>query len=84
MITAAIIELVAGLVQGVLGLVPEWNIDMSAISGFTTSIGSLIGRANGYVPATLLFACIGLLLAMKLAFLIWRGILFVYTLIPFN
>lgn len=84
MITALIIDLVAGLVQGILGLVPEWNIDTSAITGFGTDVGALLARANGYLPVTLLLACLGILLAVRLALLAWRTAVFVYSMVPFN
>jgi hypothetical protein len=84
MITTFIIQLVAGLVSGILGLVPDWSIDMSAVTSFTGTIGSLAGAANGYVPSLLLFSCIGIILALRLVLLAVRAVLFAYTMIPFN
>lgn len=84
MITQLVIQLVAGLVNGILGLVPDWSIDMSAVTGFTGSIGALAGAANGYVPSLLLFGCIALIVALRILLLGWRLVLFAYTLIPFN
>lgn len=84
MITQLIIQLVSGLVNGVLGLVPDWSIDMSAVTGFTGSIGGLLGAANGYVPSILLFSCISIIVSVRIVLLGWRLVLFCYTLIPFN
>lgn len=84
MIVTFLIQLVSGLVSGLLGLVPAWNIDTSVMSSFTADIGGLIGRVNGYVPSVLLMACLGLLLVVKLALLAWRVCVFVYSMIPLN
>lgn len=84
MITQLIIQLVSGLVNGIMGLVPDWSIDMSAVTGFTGTIGGLVGAANSYVPSLLLFGCISVIVSLRIILLGWRLVLFAYTLIPFN
>lgn len=84
MITTLIIRLLSGIVTGIFGLLPTWNINTQPLTDFTTSIGHFLGGLNGYVPEALTLVCLGILLAIKLALLIWRLILFLYELVPFN
>ena len=83
MITAFIIKLAAGLITALFSIIPAWGIDTSsvqAVDGTVTGVASL----NGWVPEQMAFICLGIAVGVRLFFLAWSGILFVYRLVPFN
>ena len=83
MIVKGFLDLVLAAVSGLLSLLPTWNLDDSAVTSFSGTLGDWMGRANGYVPEHLLWSCVGLLAAVRLALWAWRGLVFVYSMIPF-
>lgn len=84
MIVTALIRMVLGIVDGLLSLLPDWNIDSSPVTSFTYGTSHIVGSANGYVPERLTMVCLALLLGLRLFMFAWAGIVMAYRLIPFN
>lgn len=78
MVTEAILGVLAGIVNGLLSLVPAWAPDTSSLSVTTASVGAWAFAWNGYFPVAVLGVCLGIVLAFKIALLAWRLITFGY------
>lgn len=83
MITEFLISMLAGIVDGVLSIVPAWSIDTTAVTN-VGSVGATLGGMNGWFPETFVLVCLGVLLLVRLWFLAWNAIQWLYHLIPFN
>ena len=83
MIVNAFIELISAIVSGVLSLVPDWTVDVTALAAVGGSIGSTASTLNGYFPVATVGVVLVLLLALQVGLLLWRVVIFVYNLIPF-
>lgn len=83
MITEFLISMLSGLVSGLFLLVPQWSIDTSSIET-VESVGASIGGMNGWIPESFILGCLALILAVRLWFLVWNGVQWLYHSIPFN
>lgn len=85
MITTFLLRLAAGLVAGLFSLVPSFGADPAGpASSFASSFASSAGSLNGYVPEATALVCLGVLLAIRFGLLAWKGLLFVYSILPFK
>jgi len=83
MITTFIIQMLAGIVQGVLSLIPTWGLD----AGPSTTLNSsavAAGSLDGWVPESFIFICLALLIGARAWFFVAGVIQWLYHLIPFN
>lgn len=83
MITDFIVSMLLGVVRGVFSIIPAWSVDTSTIDS-AKQAGLGAGSLDGWFPETFLFACLTVVLAVRLWFLVWNGVQWVYHLIPFN
>jgi len=77
-VTEALISMMVGVVNGFLSLVPAWAPNTSALTNSGTNIGAWAMAWNGYFPVAVLAACLLLVLAVKLALLGFRTLVWVY------
>lgn len=78
MITDLVISVIAGLVLGLVNLLPKVEIDLDAFAHSTGLMGQLGGAMNGYAPTTQFAIALGLLVTLKVGLSAWNGILFIY------
>lgn len=83
MITDFILSTLLGLVQGLFSLVPSWGFDSSSVNA-ASSVSLSAASLDGWVPETFIFACLLLVIAIRLWFLVVNALQWVYHLIPFN
>jgi hypothetical protein len=82
-ITDFFINMLAGIVTGIASLIPSWTADTSilnSVAGFSYSIGEL----NGWVPEDTALGCLLILVLLGAIVFGWRGLVFLYSMIPFN
>lgn len=85
MIITALVSLVTAIVQAVLSLIPQWSVDpASTVGEYSNTFATVAGSLDGYVPERLGLICLGVLVALRLFMFAWKGVLFVYGLIPFK
>ncbi|QIK83530.1 hypothetical protein [Sanguibacter sp. HDW7] len=82
MILDALIALMASSFTLVLDLIPSWTPPTEAFSQSSASVGSMASAGNGYFPVRVLGICLALVLGLKVALLAWRGVVFVYSVLP--
>lgn len=83
MLLTFLIQMCLGIVTGIFSLLPSWTVDSSTVTSMA-GWGAVGGSANGYVPENELLLCFALVIGVRLFFLTWAGVLFLYRLIPFN
>jgi hypothetical protein len=83
LITDFIVKAVAGLLTGLLAILPDWTVDTSALDTARHLVVT-VASLDGWVPETFIFSCLGLMLGVRLFFLVLNGIQWLYHLIPFN
>lgn len=81
MILDRIISAIVGLVSGVLGLFPSWSFGLDLESTGST-LGQALGVADNYFPVGIVLTCLGVVLGLKVALLVFNAVVFVYRLIP--
>lgn len=84
MIVDWLLDLVQGLLLGVLDLLPDINIDTTAAAAWAQSIVSMTSRINGYFPLETLAWCVGVILTVRTIGVSWRMVLFIYKIFPFK
>lgn len=82
MITDAILTFLINLVRQMFSLLPEWTVDLSAFENFSFQMSGALAWANGYFPVTTLGIVLTALIAFKVGSLVWRGAIFVWSMIP--
>lgn len=82
MIFDAIVGVLLGLVEGVLGLIPAWN--PPNLAAFATTVGNSVSTANTIFPVTTLGACLLVVIGFKLLLNLVDLVGFVYAKIPFK
>lgn len=84
MIVEWVVSLVLGIVQGLLSLLPTWEVDTSAFDEMGTDLASLVLKVDAYVPVVTLLACFAIRMGVWVFMSFWRALVFVYDLIPFK
>lgn len=82
MIFDRIMQALLGFVEGILALVPSYELPSSVLE-LGDSIGQAVASVNGVFPVVTLGACIGVLLVALLFKAGWQLIAYVYEKIPF-
>jgi hypothetical protein len=82
-ITEFVIRMVGGIVTGLFSIIPAWSVDDSSMHTMD-GVGLGVASLNGWVPEQLAVTLLLLILGVRLFFLAWTGVLFLYRLIPFN
>lgn len=83
MIINWLFEVGASIIHGILYLVPSWSIADSILDQ-ARSVGNVVGSMDNWFPINFIVGCLLLLLAVRLWFLVWNGIQWLYHLVPFN
>lgn len=82
MIFDAIVAILLGLLEGVLALIPAY--DLPELGDLTGGLGSALAAANGVFPVTTIGTCLMVLLGLRVLIGGWWLITFVYDRIPFK
>lgn len=83
MVTDFLLQMLAGIIQGVLSLIPVWGIDTSAATALDS--GAVTAASlDGWLPETFIFICLGVMIAARLWFFVAGALQWLYHLIPFN
>lgn len=80
MIWGALIEIVIGFMMAVLGLFPVVHI--GELESFAFTVGGGLALAETYFPVTLLASCMGAVMGLRLAMVLWQFVVFVYENFP--
>lgn len=83
MITGFLIQMTGALFTALLSLLPSWSVDTSTVTTMDHT-GVSFASLNNWVPEQMAFICLLIALGVRLFFLAWTGVLFLYRLIPFN
>lgn len=83
MILTFLIDALLSVVQGLFSVLPTWSVDTSQMDTAKT-VGLTAGSLNGWFPETFLFACLAVVLGVRLFMFAWNGLVWLYGLIPFN
>ena len=83
MITGFLLAMIAGIVQGLLAIIPSWSVDTSQIDTARTA-GLNFGSLDGWFPLSFLLACLAVVMAVRGFFLVWNALVWLYHMIPFN
>ena len=83
-IIQALVSFFAQSVRTLVGLIPSWSPPVDVFTGFASTLGAAAAKGNGYFPVAVLGVCVGMIFGLKIALLVWRVILFVYSVIPFK
>lgn len=78
MITEALIAFVAQSVRAVLSIIPAWAPPADAFGSQAQSFGAMVSVGNGYFPVVVTGVCVAFIIGLKVAFLAWRMVLFIY------
>lgn len=81
MILDAIIGLIVGVLEGLLGLLPAFDISSTFASAGAT-LGNAAGQLNAILPVSTMGVCIAALLALQLALFVWDVVVFIYDRFP--
>jgi hypothetical protein len=83
-ITDAILGGLLTVARAILGLIPEWGPDVSAVSGSGETIGQTAAAGNGWFPVATLAAVLALIWGYRIVLMVWRLITRGYELLPFK
>lgn len=80
MLLDLLVDLLFGLFEGLLAMIPSYTLDASGLGG---TLGSALAGANSVFPVTTLGLCIALVIGARV-FIAWVAFLaWVWTKIPF-
>lgn len=82
MIIDKLVQFLTAFLNGVMNLLPTWELPALLSSG--NSLGSVMGGINAVFPITTLAACVGILVALQLWIFAYGAVIYVYRLIPFK
>lgn len=82
MITDTIIQMILGVANNLLSVLPEVTFDTESLGGASYSLGSVWMAGNGWFPLDLTFICLGVVVGYQIALLAWRLVVFIWELLP--
>lgn len=82
MIVEALVRLVTGLLRGVLALIPPWT--PPDLSGLGAQFAAKLRMLDGYVPVSVLGACLAALFGLRAVIVVWGLLVWVYEHLPFK
>lgn len=83
MIIDAIVQVLTGLVTGVLGLMPAYQLP-DQINDLGETLGGAVAGINGVFPVVTLGKALAAVIAVQLLLAVCSLVLWVYKLIPFK
>lgn len=84
MITEALINMLLGVFNFFVGLLPSWGPDITALYASAGSLGAWFHHANGWFPLNLTLICLGIIVTYQVGAFAWRIVLFIWEVLPFK
>ncbi|MDR1188132.1 MAG: hypothetical protein LBK95_11875 [Bifidobacteriaceae bacterium] len=78
MITEFILECLFGLIRGLIALGPSYTPPVADAASQASMVGATASGLNSYAPVGTLALVLALLVAAKLALMVWQLVVFIY------
>ena len=82
MVVDAIVNIVLGLLNSLIGLIPAWEVPAALTESFGPNFAGMVAWANGYFPMFDLAICLGIIIGVQGVLFVVRLVVFIYDRIP--
>lgn len=84
MITDLLVGGFLEVLRALLGLIPEWVVDTEPIVDGVEQLVGTVYHVNEWFPVVAMFACIGVLIAFRVAVFVYTTLRSIWDAVPFK